>query len=1346
MKQDIRLYLSGMLVDFKEEPKILFTYKVSDTQNPTAVKNSFSKSISIEGTDENDKIFGAIYDLSRLQTYGTGDYSGTDFNPLKKADFELYIDSELYETGYFKLTEITKTMGNVTYNITLYGGLGEFIYNLSEAPNGEKLEFKDLMLVKDKEDSEPMEDLGLTISKEAVNSAWTYIDSYSSKYSTLNFAPAYNGLPDNFDADKCVINLYGRSSYDINNVTGITSYNYWAKGECSREMTEWETRDLRSYLMRPCLRVAHLLQTIANPLNNGGFEVELDSKFFNADNPYYGSAWITTNLIKDIIGDDDTSDVEEITGATVTYEDMRWYNVITSHDFSAYNNLDMTLRIEMTPNDSDMTANQLYLCTDKKVTGAASLLNDYVKSYYKYYSAVLLQLVAFNEIGEAVAVSNAYQLSTEVPGENVDFTDMMGNIAGVEVPGWTKMWGYFAKSGNTYVWVDSLGNPQEIRFRFPSSTAFSSLKLRVQRPWYRKYRKTGFAGQKKITERYASGNGYLWKTVQETVSGNHTPSWYTSNGAKITTANLEISAFHATSTRYGGFLSGKYISQDKFLTLGITPADFLLSYVKMFGLHIWKDPVEKKIYIADRSVYYDRNNVVDIQELIDRSKVMKITPQVAQTKWYDFNTEQNENEANNQYTDNYGMEFGLQRVNTSYDFDSETKKVYDGKFKGGVQVLEKSGYYYMDYNLWPVHCYNGFTVTTYQKNAQNILEGTDYDVNPLGDYAIYALNDRYDGFDLYDKPQFHTENNESADGNLVMLFYTGMVPCTSTTAGGIWYYLTDDVEEMVSLNDKTPCWIMTDSENEYGGDRIGIRLDYLPKFSRYLTYEENGYITHTWDFGKTLETYVPGTLVTNGCSVYDRCWKDYIADMYSVNSRILSCYCMINGRANPEWLRRFYWFDNSYWRLNTIKEWNPSTYDTTLCEFLKVNDLEAYNLERISKNPVTDFYLTDYLPVSHEGRTRYYTISSTVSAVNVTVEVQDGGVWYYGDGPGSQYRVEYDNGVTYYFDYTGITSTGTDTGHGNRQEVFNIGKNVSAYARTFRFNIVVYGASGDEFYTIYLTQQPEDAGTITATRFGGSGNVPANGGVVLLSVSSNYAWTAELAYDTYTNLDRFYAMSGSTTVQMTVQANNTGTERPCKVTFTDRNGSSYVFEVQQNGQGQISSLDFNADSYTFESATGGTINGSVNCPDADGSWAVTSCPAWISVSPNTGGTGTTNVTITAQANTGGERFGEVVVTAGVERDSINFGQVGASFTGVKITLDKNNFASTGETVGAVVQSSVDWHLEYSGWITPSTLYGTAGTHSITLTITPNTGDYGRVGFIAVQGGSFRDEESVTQDS
>ena len=84
MKNDVRLFIGGKEVEFSKDPAIMLNYTEKDLHNPTIVKNSFSKSIVLEGTPKNNDIFGHIWNLTRIQ-------SSSNFNPIKKTDFQLFI-------------------------------------------------------------------------------------------------------------------------------------------------------------------------------------------------------------------------------------------------------------------------------------------------------------------------------------------------------------------------------------------------------------------------------------------------------------------------------------------------------------------------------------------------------------------------------------------------------------------------------------------------------------------------------------------------------------------------------------------------------------------------------------------------------------------------------------------------------------------------------------------------------------------------------------------------------------------------------------------------------------------------------------------------------------------------------------------------------------------------------------------------------------------------------------------------------------------------------------------------------------------------------------------------------
>ena len=133
MNRNIQLYINGHLVEWNGNPNIQFTYQTADYTNPTVIKNNFSKTLNIDGTPENNKIFNEIWNLDRVM-----DGAYTLFNPSQKVPFELYRDDETVEKGYAKLDSIDRDGNKVKYNITLYGGLGSFFYSLDYDINSDR--------------------------------------------------------------------------------------------------------------------------------------------------------------------------------------------------------------------------------------------------------------------------------------------------------------------------------------------------------------------------------------------------------------------------------------------------------------------------------------------------------------------------------------------------------------------------------------------------------------------------------------------------------------------------------------------------------------------------------------------------------------------------------------------------------------------------------------------------------------------------------------------------------------------------------------------------------------------------------------------------------------------------------------------------------------------------------------------------------------------------------------------------------------------------------------------------------------------------------------------------------
>lgn len=308
MRQHIDLYIADQLVNLDESSFILFNYTMEDLSNPTIVRNSFSKQITIPGTPNNNKIFGGIYRLDRVTQYGGG-YTGVDFDVMRKTPFSIFNDrGEVLESGYMKLDGITKENGMVQYKISLFGGIGSFFYSLQTTSEGNTKTLAS-MVYKDMNgnpiDGNLVGNVGnFGLDHNRVDAAWSWLaGSYTgviSWYNILNFAPCYNGIPDGFEAKKIIIPTYHDSDKWINVYRAVGD----GEGQRGRIVmsltnphTEWELRDLRWYLQRPVISMKEVIDAICNPINNGGYEVELDSSFFNASNPYYNNLWMTLSMI-----------------------------------------------------------------------------------------------------------------------------------------------------------------------------------------------------------------------------------------------------------------------------------------------------------------------------------------------------------------------------------------------------------------------------------------------------------------------------------------------------------------------------------------------------------------------------------------------------------------------------------------------------------------------------------------------------------------------------------------------------------------------------------------------------------------------------------------------------------------------------------------------------------------------------------------------------------------------------------------------------------------------------------------------------------------------------------------
>ena len=713
MKRAITLYIGSpeQRADLDDQSFILFNWATTDVTEIAQVKNGHSCTVSLPGTPTNDGIFGQMQRNDRKTIFDVPT-NGIYFDASRRTPFTIYDDSGgILETGYLKLDEVTTTGALHSYKVTLYGGIGSFLYALAYDSNGDKRTLADLKYHKHL--SVVQEDLSFTISAATVKAAWdrlAVMNVYgwpSDKWEIINFAPAYNGYPRGaFNADKGV---YPGGGFLPNSVDGYTAPG--PGGEVLVTMptkkTEWETRDLRSYLQRPVLRVAALVDAICYPGNNGGFTVDLSDAFLSPSDDTTQGSWITLPLLQDLNLD------TQVYNATI--------NITQGAPVS----------LPVSPVPSMRTKYRVNVVPRLYITGATNLMLfstsfDDPGTFYCNVIRVSCQLWKAGVLQETRYLNAATaNVGTETGTYNWTITHN----------------GYLRGSTGQGNWVGD-----EIVFEFDDSEA-DEIVVNMN------YVATADGSGSPIS-------GAVWNgsTLADRLNATST------GGGIYGSATGDLT----TSSR-----SYAIVTQAKLLSTDYTPADYLLSLCKRTNHRLQFDPVTGVVKIIHIDQYW-QGMAKDITKRINRSKPITKTPLQFSARWYEWREKYDHGEWAKYYETVYGRTYGAQRVNTGWDFDANTLEVVDTVlFRGAVQILESSQYFVDVFSggaLIPSVFVEGgatYGLVNQEGKVENVpVPSTEY-------VARSYLNGSYPQFDLFDKAQFHDADNAAYDERDTLLYFGG---------------------------------------------------------------------------------------------------------------------------------------------------------------------------------------------------------------------------------------------------------------------------------------------------------------------------------------------------------------------------------------------------------------------------------------------------------------------------------------------------------------------------------------------------------------------------------------------
>ena len=1289
MTKEVKLFINNQEVEFASSPDILFTFQVDEMTNPTVVKNSYSKSLVIPGTKQNNRIFGGIWNVERVQDIMT-------FNPSKKAPFTIYHNGEIYQTGYVKLLDINIDNNKIEYNVSLFGGLGDFFYSLmysssDDVGESEKKKLRDLHFGTNPTATTSADEFDFQINKDTVLDAWSHLSGGTSEsmWNTINFAPLYNGLADGFDSDKVLINTVGNSKIKQSFVSGgtrYTTYENYVLADINNNYTEWQMRDLRSYLQRPVIRVKDIIGAICKPENNGGYEVELDPEFFSSGNPYYWKSWMTLPMLSNL---DYDSTKESASGSTSVnkmtqnypsgyrYEQQEWFSISGMPEDTKSYNVSVDIDIQAILN-SAYTSSLVTGSTTTAETNTIDITSYSSPDNVNYPSAIAVQLVAYDSDGRVcggsdnIWITGVYQHRSSGGGGGSGHGNIRPQPNNI-IPSMADLrFTPVFENANTQQLLSYFNYVGDNKTRWQLSSGVSLTIKNVKKAWNVRLVLT-----KVNNSPSATAHDYYSRVLFQ--------PYYTNTGVlmhRITLMdkfNVIVNSAEVTFNTNESIRSGSKFKKAQLLNTDYTPADWLLSYAKQFGLYFSKDKDANKIYIRTRKSFYDGNTIIDLNKMIDNSKQRTINPIVFDAQWYTWQLEQENSTFSKIYQDTYGVKYGSQKVNTGYNFDGNDNDLLNGNiFKGAIECLERSDMFTYTGNdtidkPWQ---YQGFSYNLY--SSTDIEESTEITVpattrlNKLKSFQTLKF------YDLFSKVQLHDDSNKPSDGSKILLFFDTFVPTKSKVNGDdINYWLTDDNNAMAVLNEDTPCWLYTlQPTNE------ATPITSIPHFGRYLINDSQNIITSSWDFGNVRQLYIPDVYSTQNATIYSQYWKKYISDLYDIDTKKLTCYVTFKGKPTEEWLRYFYWFENSIWRISKIIDHNVTSNNSTKVEFIKVQDITNYTVD--DYQPLPNF------SISFASGATSTTIPNSGGTVRVYVTINDQSLgWYVNDG---------------ILDYASPTS-GVGNGY------FDVTLPENTYNDSIVFSIACENGYDEWSNTINITQgknvlsaeflQPYDIA-----------NIPASGGTAQLMIKSTYSWsiTADKSFVHMSASSGSGEPANGEIIDITWDSSDSLSPRTTKFTITDSQGNNiYVYKDQDS---------LTSKGLSFKSS-GGTIV--INYTSGKSVIA----PDWVTVTDN----GDNTYTVEAKPNTSSGRTSTIAFQGddGVKIYYIGVTQEeGQSFN---ISPKVLEYGYTGGSQSLVITNPMNNEWKFvgqPGWITLSSISGSVGT-TVTATATENTTDDERKG-------------------
>lgn len=619
----VDLYIDNKKVDLDKSVDIKLNKQLEDLINPTIIKTTYSRSIKVPITSNNNLIFSHYYRFDKILNI-------LDFNPNQRVPYVLLHNSELLMKGYFKLTSIVDN----NYEITLFDELTDLLRTISE---------KKLV------DCMPL--IPHQINRNIVINSWSFnpisTNNTDSLYDYVTYVPAFKGNYENFKSDKI---QYQSGTIDT----------------LARELDEFDRQEFRSYYQCPAIYLNKMVKSITDA--NG---IRLDEGFHNQLNPY----WTNTVVMFPKL----TTNNDEVSVSTYTTDTYGIVNYVvgSTGNLSIRNIGSQKFNDVSDPYDIVEVANPQLLDLTKYKTGSVKVDYEFkVKFKFNGSSTVHANKTLFPVSKEFPDVLiNRFRVASYIDGQINHNND---NLYG----------GYVSGTTNIAITTDANGDGYLRRYEEGVNATVFTLKGTAYVPT------TSSVQLKFNLDSLLTTYGQVGTIAFKEYTAGF-PN-VTAAGFKITSEIVDIADSYVRISIDDTIRSNGNVNIYNIIPSDLTQGDFLLNYIKHFGLILDND--KDGYIIKDRNSYYSKGKVYDWSNKIDRNSSIELKPLPYENKYFTLGYEPNSTTHSENYDTISDISFSNVKIDTNYEFNVEEKELFKSKFN--TPLISQEYYLNISTNKW----------------------------------------------------------------------------------------------------------------------------------------------------------------------------------------------------------------------------------------------------------------------------------------------------------------------------------------------------------------------------------------------------------------------------------------------------------------------------------------------------------------------------------------------------------------------------------------------------------------------------------------------------------------------